>query len=139
MISKLLLACLTLFDPIDCILQGSSVYRILKYWSGLLCPPPGDLSNPGIKPESLMSNLHWQARSLLLVPATFLLGIPTTWEAPISGTVPQYLLFELMAELVTHYWLYINMDLLILSVHAKIIYFYDFNRHSALCMKYRLP
>ena len=22
------------------------------YWSGLLCPPPGDLPNPGIKPRS---------------------------------------------------------------------------------------
>ena len=22
------------------------------YWSGLLCPPPGDLPNPGIKPAS---------------------------------------------------------------------------------------
>ena len=22
------------------------------YWSGLPCPPPGDLTNPGIKPES---------------------------------------------------------------------------------------
>ena len=21
-----------------------------EYWSGLLCPPPGDLSNPGIEP-----------------------------------------------------------------------------------------
>ena len=26
-----------------------------EYWSGLSCPPPGDLPNPGIKPESLMS------------------------------------------------------------------------------------
>ena len=26
-----------------------------EYWSGLPCPPPGDLSNPGIKPESLES------------------------------------------------------------------------------------
>ena len=26
-----------------------------EYWSGLPCPPPGDLPNPGIKPESLMS------------------------------------------------------------------------------------
>ena len=26
-----------------------------EYWSGLLCPPPGDLPNPGIEPESLMS------------------------------------------------------------------------------------
>ena len=26
------------------------------YWSGLQCPPPGDLSNPGIEPASLMSS-----------------------------------------------------------------------------------
>ena len=25
-----------------------------EYWRGLPCPPPGDLPNPGIKPESLM-------------------------------------------------------------------------------------
>ena len=35
---------------------GSSIRGILqvKYWSGLLCPPPGDLPDPGIKPASLM-------------------------------------------------------------------------------------
>ena len=26
-----------------------------KYWNGLLCPIPGDLSDPGIEPASLMS------------------------------------------------------------------------------------
>ena len=26
-----------------------------EYWSGLLCPPPGDLPNPRIEPVSLMS------------------------------------------------------------------------------------
>ena len=26
-----------------------------EYWSGLPCPPPGDLLNPEIEPESLMS------------------------------------------------------------------------------------
>ena len=26
-----------------------------EYFSGLLCPPPGDLPNPGIEPSSLMS------------------------------------------------------------------------------------
>ena len=26
-----------------------------EYWSGLLCPPPGDLPHPGIEPMSLMS------------------------------------------------------------------------------------
>jgi len=25
-----------------------------KYWSGLPCPPPGDLSDPGIEPVSLV-------------------------------------------------------------------------------------
>ena len=31
------------------------------YWSGLPCPPSGDLPHPGIKPVS-----HWQAGSLPL-------------------------------------------------------------------------
>jgi len=26
-----------------------------EYWSGLPCPPPGDLPDPGIKPTSFMS------------------------------------------------------------------------------------
>ena len=26
-----------------------------EYWSGLPCPPPGDLPDPGIEPVSLMS------------------------------------------------------------------------------------
>ena len=26
-----------------------------EYWSGLPCPPPGDLSDPGIKPTSLLT------------------------------------------------------------------------------------
>ena len=26
-----------------------------EYWSGLPCPPPGDLPNPGIEPVSLTS------------------------------------------------------------------------------------
>ena len=26
-----------------------------EYWSGLPCPPPGDISNPGIEPASIMS------------------------------------------------------------------------------------
>ena len=34
-----------------------------EYWSGLPCPPPGDLPHSGIKPTSLCL-LHWQAGSL---------------------------------------------------------------------------
>ena len=38
-----------------------------EYWTGLPCPPPGDLPNPEIKPAPL-SLLHWQVGSLPLVP-----------------------------------------------------------------------
>ena len=35
-------------------LEGYSPWGFSRqeYWSGLTCPPPGDLSNPGIKPRS---------------------------------------------------------------------------------------
>ena len=47
-------SCLTLCDPMDCTLQvppsmGFSEARILEW---MPCPSPGDLSDPGIKPES---------------------------------------------------------------------------------------
>ena len=41
--------CLTLCDPMDCSPPGSSVH------GGLSFPTLGDLSHPGIKPESLAS------------------------------------------------------------------------------------
>ena len=42
------------------------------YWSGLPCPPPGDLPDPGIFPTSLMS--------LALAGEFFITS--TTWEVP---------------------------------------------------------
>ena len=36
-----------------------------EYWSGLPCPPPGDLPGPGIEP-CLLGLLHWQMGSLPL-------------------------------------------------------------------------
>ena len=43
--------CSTLCNPMDCNLPGSSVHEISRqeYWSGLPCPPPGYLPDPGIK------------------------------------------------------------------------------------------
>ena len=38
-----------------------------EYWSGLPCPPPGDLPNPGVDP-SLLHLLHLQVGSLPTVP-----------------------------------------------------------------------
>ena len=43
-----------------------------EYWSGLPCPPPGGLSDPGIEPVSLMSPA--------LASGFFITG--ATWEAP---------------------------------------------------------
>ena len=38
-----------------------------EYWSGLPCPPPGDLPNPGLN-SCLLCLLPWQAGSLPLTP-----------------------------------------------------------------------
>ena len=47
-------SCLTLWDPMDCSLPGSSIPGISwqGYRSGLPFPSPGNLSDPGIEPES---------------------------------------------------------------------------------------
>ena len=47
-------------------------FSMQEYWSGLPCPPPGDLPNPGIEPMSLF-------------PAAFagrLFTASTTWGSP---------------------------------------------------------
>ena len=51
-VTKCAQSCSTLGDPMDCSPPGSSRQ---EYWSGLLCPPPGDLPHPGIKPRSVTS------------------------------------------------------------------------------------
>ena len=51
-------SCPTLRDPVDCSPPGSTVCGIFQAridWSGLPCPPPGDLPNPGIKPKVVKS------------------------------------------------------------------------------------
>ena len=54
MCAKSLQLCPTLCDPTDCSLPGSSVHGFSRqeYWSGLPCPPPGNLPDSRIKPES---------------------------------------------------------------------------------------
>ena len=56
--SKVAQLCPTLCNPMDRSPPGSSVHRILRqeHWSGLPCPPPGDLPDPGIKSTSLTSS-----------------------------------------------------------------------------------
>ena len=66
--------CPTLCDLMDCSLQFSLSlgFSSQENWSGLLCPPPGDLPNPGIEPrsptlqvDSLLSELPGLSRSFL--------------------------------------------------------------------------
>ena len=47
-------SCPTLCDPMDCSPLGSPLWGFSRqeYWSGLPCPPPGNLPNLGIKPRS---------------------------------------------------------------------------------------
>ena len=55
--AKLLQSCLTLCDPMDHSPQAplSMEFSRQEYWSGLPCPPPGDLSHPGVELLSLSS------------------------------------------------------------------------------------
>ena len=57
MCTKSLHSCPTLCDPTDHSPPDSSVHGSLhqEYRSGLPCPPPGDLPDPGIKPASPVS------------------------------------------------------------------------------------
>ena len=47
----------TLCNPMDYNPPGSSIHEILqaRKMEWVACPPPGDLSDPGIKPAPLMS------------------------------------------------------------------------------------
>ena len=64
-------SCLTLCNPKDCSLPGSSVHGILQAgdWSGLPFLSPGDLPNPGIESGSsaLQADFFYHQRRPLLV------------------------------------------------------------------------
>ena len=51
-------SCLTVCDPMDCVAHQAPLsmgFSRQEYWSGLPCPPPGDLSDPGIELASPVS------------------------------------------------------------------------------------
>ena len=73
-------SCLTLCDPMDCSLPGSSVLGDSSgknYWSGLPCPPPGELPDPGMELISLLCG----DSSLMPVLAGGFFTTSATWEA----------------------------------------------------------
>ena len=58
---------------IDCKAPPPKEFSRQEYWSGLPCPPPGNLSDPGIEPISFMSPAL----------AGRFFTTSTTWESPI--------------------------------------------------------
>ena len=66
-------SCLTLWDTMDTVVAHQSPLSMgffrQEYWSGLPCPLPGDLPDPGIKPVFLML-------------ASVFFTTSTNWEAP---------------------------------------------------------
>ena len=57
--AKLVQSCLALCDPVDCTAFQAPLsveFSRQEYWSGLPCPPPGDLPDSGIKPLSSVSS-----------------------------------------------------------------------------------
>ena len=63
--AQLLQLSLTLCNPIDCSPLGSSVHGLSRqgHGSGLPCPPPGDIPDPGIKSTSAF--ISWTAGGIL--------------------------------------------------------------------------
>ena len=73
-------SCLTLCNPMDCSPQGSLSmgFSRKEYWSGLPCPSPGDLPDPGMEPVSPAS----QVDPLLLsyLGSLALLALTRNWR-----------------------------------------------------------
>ena len=83
------------------------VFSRQEYWSGLPCPPPWDLPNPGIEPRSLMSPalagqffttsatgkaLYMHISSVQSLSRVQLFAIPWTiaYQAPLSMGFPRH-------------------------------------------------
>ena len=80
-----LYSCPTLATPWTVANQAllSIVFSRQEHWSGLPCPPPGDLPNPGIEPTHLTSAFTtaatWEAGQCLF----------PSWRHPIVGFATQ--------------------------------------------------
>ena len=78
--AKLLQLCLTLCDPKDYSLPGSSVYGILQVRILECVAIPFSRGSPGHRDWTLVSHLlHWQVGSLLLAPPGSKLMFVTKW------------------------------------------------------------
>ena len=97
-----------------------------EYWSGLPCPPPGELPNPGIQRASLMSPE--------LADGFFTTS--TTWEASLISQVLQPIQasesFILILGTVIHFWTSLNsllsstLETLVLDLQFHLLWLIPF-------------
>ena len=78
-------SCPTLCDPKDCSLQAplSKGFSRQEYWSGLLCPPPGDgvePRSPALQVDSLPSEPPGKSKNTGVDSLSLLQGIISTGE-----------------------------------------------------------
>ena len=93
--AQLLQPCPTFCDPKTVFHQAPLSMRFSRQecWSGLLCPPPGDLPNPGTEPTSLRSpalaggfftiRATWNARMIFLTNRN---KVPLTHTQMLKGS-----------------------------------------------------
>jgi len=56
-----------------------------EHWSGLLCPSPGDLPDPGIEPVVLISHI-WFEINLNCILIRMLCSLSFSWQMPPPST-----------------------------------------------------
>ena len=136
-------SCPTLCNPMDCSRQVPLCMEFSRQllWSGLLCPSPGDLPDPGIEPESPTL----QANSLLSELPGKAMAFLTQWDfspiyccSPVLGWLLLLILLTQCLTLVflTHppLWNFNNTDILYLkpcSICRSALYMLKRGRYLA--------
>ena len=89
-------SCLTLCDLMDYSPPGYFVLEFSwqEYWSGLLFPPPGDLSNSGIN-SCLLQSLYWQVDPLPLSHLGSIIFISMVCLVKFNNIHAQYNTYEM--------------------------------------------
>ena len=106
--------CVSLWTAV-CQVPVSIGFSRQGYWSGLPCPPLGDLPYPGIKLSSVPSNLYWQAGALPLAPP----GKPIPWYETCQNVYNSYS----FGGISIYFFIAWNISICA-SLHNKIVFFF---------------
>ena len=108
--AKLLQSCLTLWDPMDCSLPGSSVHGVLqaRILDWVAFPLPEDPPDPGIEPTSLMSPAFTGR----------FFTTSATWES-------SRLMYRLLFTVQVTFWMYFKfcIERIVVHSYSEVPYF----------------